>query len=68
MATRSEARLPCFAGSPSGGFASRTKPGFVFSLVFYESVSARTPWMLPEAMIQTRLEGLVEILCCSRRK
>lgn len=50
--------------APVGSFTSLSAPQFVFlhsMFCLYELVSERAPLMLPEAIIQTRLEGLVEI-------
>lgn len=59
------------SAAPAAAFTSLAKPWFVFLLSLFclcELVSERAPLMLPEAIIQTRLEGLVEILRYSRRK
>lgn len=57
--------------APVAAFTSLPKPRFVFLLSVFclcELVSERAPLMLPEAIIQTQLKGLVEILRYSRRK
>lgn len=54
-----------------GGFASCTEPGFVFCLLRLMRVgvcTARAPLMPPEAIIQTRCQGLAEILRDSSSK
>lgn len=57
--------------APVAAFTSLPKPRFAFLLSVFclcELVSERAPLMLPEAIFQTRLKGLVEILRYSRRK